>query len=131
MSHFSRISKANIVDPKAFESACKELGLTEISYNTEIKDWSGKREKVDVAARVDARYSVGIQKVGNKYDLLCDFSMCHPSDQVRTNLKGVGLQDRLTALATKHTLISNYRRLGFMARVSENEKNEITVTLTR
>lgn len=135
MSHFTRTAKANITNKDSFILACKEVGLTDIKLDTEIRDWAGKREKVDVAARIDDKYSVGIQRNGNKWDILADWSMCNPSQTVRGKIGGHGrgedLMNALIRVTTKHTIINTYRRQGFLAKVTEDAKNNIHVTLTR
>ena len=135
MSHFVRTDKANITNKDSFIAACKELGLTEITKDTEIKDWAGKREKVDVAAKIDNLYSVGLQKNGSKWDMLCDWSMCYPSEAVSAKVGGSGrgndLMNALIRTTTKHTIVNTYRRQGFAARVSVDAKMNIHVTLSR
>lgn len=137
MSHFTRLAKANIVSKESFIAACKELGLNEISTNTEITDWSGKREKVDVAAKVDGRYSVGLQKAGSKFDMLCDWSMAQVPEGTAKKIGGTGyargedLRDALLRATTKHTIVAQYRRQGFLAHVTENADRSINIKLTR
>lgn len=138
MSHMTKLDKANIVNSLAFEAAAKELGL-EVERNGTIEDWAHKRVKCDVAVRVPGTYGIGIKKNGTKFDLLSDWSMMRVPEQLakKVSLDGSGhargndVANRLLALTTKHTLIANYRRQGFVARVTENEKREITVSLTR
>ena len=141
MSHFTRLDRASITSVKAFEEACKELGFTDIRQNTTIQDYSGKAAKVDVAASAPgARYSVAIQKnAAGKFDMIADWWGVRTRDRnlypVMERIGAFGsdtdIQDAFLRTTTKHTLTTHYRRLGFMARVTEDEQHNIKVSLTR
>lgn len=125
MSHFTKLEKANIVDPKAFIAAAKELGFTEIKEKAKMRGYMGSTMQADVVvAQPTGRYDVGIVKNGSKYDLIADWWGVG-------QLQGTRGADAFLRLTTKHTLINQYRRQGFLARVSEDVSRNITLTLTR
>lgn len=139
MSHFSRLDKAQIADPKAFGAACKELGFTEIAENTTIRDYAGKTVNVNIAAKAPgARYEVALVKNGSgKFDMVADWWGIR---QERYRYPGVidescsndaDVQNALLRTTTKHAIVSQYRRQGFMARVTVNKDQSINVSLTR
>ncbi len=135
MSHFTKLDKANITDAGAFEAAAKELGL-KTERNAEVRDYDGKRIKADVAVRTGAGYDIALKKNGSKFDMMADWSMMLLPEDLRKKCAadkrgGAQLANRLVALTTKHTLINQYRRQGFTARVTEDAKLNLTVTLTR
>lgn len=138
MSHMTKLDKANIVNADAFIAAANELGL-KTEKNAEIKDWARKSVKVHVAVRTEARYDIGLQKNGSKFDMIGDFSMMQISPELskkvvpegKSYASGYDVANRLLALTTKHTLIAQYRRQGFAARIQEDAQRNIVVTLTR
>jgi hypothetical protein len=134
MSHFTKLSKANVVDPNAFVKACAELGLTEVRKNCDIKDFTGKSEHVDVACRAPgARYDVAARRnQSGAYDLVADWWGHRTS--CGTKLSGLGndleVQNAVLRLTTKHTILDRYAKRGFRAAVRE-EGAKIRVTLTK
>lgn len=119
MSHFSKVSKANIVSQSAFVAAAKELGY-EAVVNGTIRGWQGRKENVDVAVTIpDYHYDIGIKKNGNKFDLIAEDMF----DKTRLG--------KIVQITTKHTLINQYRKLGFVARVNVDAKQNVVVTLSR
>lgn len=142
MSHFTKLDRANITNADAFAAACKELGLTDVRKNVDVKDYYGHKETVDVAARAPgARYDIAIKKnASGRFDMVADWWGVRTHDRAKNPVldklgafeRGdASLQDALLRTTTKHTLIANYRRQGFVARVQEDAKHNITVTLTR
>lgn len=119
MSHFSKVSQANIVSEDAFIAAAKELGYEAVKGGT-IRGYSGQTEKVDVAVKIpDYRYDIGIKKNGSKFELIAEDMF----DKTRLG--------KIVQITTKHTIMAQYRRLGFVARVHEDEKQNVVVTLSR
>lgn len=166
MSHFAKLSKANIVDANAFIAAMKELGLTEVEKNTTIRPWDGadKPEEVDVFCRLPgtrtpnarhssnpADYGIAIKKNGSKFEMLSDWSLTgyYLPQKVKATIPGhtsfyakdgpgggayaacEALRGLALGLTTKHTIVSAYRKQGFMANVKVNADRSINVTLTR
>ena len=125
MSHFTKLDKSNIVDPKAFIAAAKELGFTTIKENATMNGYMGRTMKADIVAQQPGgRYDVGLVKNGSKYDLIADWWGVG-------NLQGTSGSDAFLRLTTKHTLINRYRMQGFTARIQEDAAHNITVSLTR
>lgn len=119
MSHFTAVSTANIVSKESFIAAVKELGYTDIKEKGTIRGWAGQTQEMDVAVTVpNSLYDFGIRKNGNKYDLIAEDYF---------DKKALG---RVVQVTTKHTIVSQYRRQGFIARVVEKAGN-LHVTLTR
>lgn len=136
MSHFTKLDKANITNKDAFIAACKELGLTDIETNAKITAWDRSSQTVDVAVRAKTGYDIGLKKgEGKRWDLISDWSMMHLPETLKKQVGGYGrgqdLANRLVQLTTKHTVIADFRRQGFVARVTEDEKRNLHVTLTR
>lgn len=138
MSHFTKLDKAQIRSEDAFIKGARELGFTgEVTKNTAITDYFGKKENVDVSIRVGERADLGIKKdvKTGRFDMVADWW------GVRRNLDGAqrqdfgesesAIQDALLRKTTKHDIIATYRRQGFMARVKENPDNTIDISLTR
>ncbi len=127
MSHFTAIKTANIVSESAFIAACEELGYKKIQKQGSIRGWSGQLRKVDVAVTVpDCKYDFGITRSadGKKFDLI--------AEDYLNKYQKPGILGRIVQMTTKHTLISQYRKLGFMARVTVDAKTQnMTVSLTR
>ena len=48
MSHFTKLDKANIVDPDAFIKACKELGFDQVARDAKTKDYYNNEITADV-----------------------------------------------------------------------------------
>lgn len=120
MSHFTKVSTANIVSKESFIAACKELGYTEIKENASIRGWAGQGLKCDVAVTVpNSKYDFGIQKNGSKFDLIAE-------DFLSRDILG-----RVIQMTTKHTIVAQYRRQGFVARVTQKADQSLHITLTR
>lgn len=124
MSHFTTCAKANIVDEQAFIDASKELGFTKIQKNATMRGYQGNKMKADVVVSHPAcPYDVGIIKNGKRFDLIADFWGVNQT-----------LRDSANAFSrttTKHTLVRQYRRQGFQARITTNQDNSIHISLTR
>lgn len=120
MSHFSKVAQADIVSEEAAMAAAKELGWT-ATKNAEIRGYYGRTQKADLAIKIpDYQYDIGLNKnAQGKFDVVAE-------DMIDQNRLG-----RFVQLTTKHTLINEYRRKGFVARVTENDKQELVLTLTR
>lgn len=137
MSHFTKLDKAQITDAEAFIKACADLGFTEVSRNCKIKDFYGKQIDVDVSVKTGPRYSVALQKGENgKYDMVADWwgirGEMENSDMAKHGIRNDSeLQDALLRHTTKHTIISRYGREGFRATVTEDEENNLNVSLVR
>ncbi len=126
MSHFTAIKTANIVSKTAFIEAVKELGFKDVKENGTIRGWSGQLRKMDVAVTVpNCKYDFGIQRSsdGKTFDLV--------AEDYLNKYEKPGILGKVIQMTTKHTLISQYRKLGFMARVTVDEKQNMTVSLTR
>jgi hypothetical protein len=127
------------VNSKAFEEAAKELGFKHIEHNKTIKDWAGEGINAEVIASKEAnsRYGVGLVKNSSgKYDMVADFwgIRCYDKPSRLTELgcmSDADIQNALLRTTTKHTIVMNYRRMGFMAQVKNNADQSITVTLQR
>ncbi len=66
MSHFTRLSKADVRSPEAFLSACKELGFDgEITRDTTIQDAVGAKKKVAVAVQTGVYHWDGANRVSH------------------------------------------------------------------
>lgn len=137
MSHFTKLDKADITDPKAFVAAAQELGFDgKVEEDTQLRGFDGNTLKADVAIRCK-KYDLGIVKnERGRYDMIADFwGLRMQGLPEKLQNMGVstdeGIQHALLRTTTKHSLMSTYKRKGFMARVQEDEKHNITVTLTR
>lgn len=126
MSHFTKVSTANIVSKESFVAACKELGYEDIKEGGTIRGWRGRTEKMDVAVTVPgSQYDFGIKRSadGKKFDLI--------AEDYLNKYEKPGILGRVIQLTTKHTIVSQYRKQGFVARVSVKEDQSLHVTLTR
>jgi hypothetical protein len=124
LSHFTKLSKAQVTSVEAFIAACAELGLKDVRKNAKSKDYYGKEILADAAVRVTDKYDIAIVKGVKKgrYDIVADWWGIK---------KDQAFQDRLLQLTTKHTIIEKYRRLGFRASVKEDSEKNLTVNLVR
>lgn len=135
MSHFTKLDRAQIVNADAFIKACADLGFTDVRRDVKIKDYYGKEITVDVAVKA-GRYDIALQKnESGKYDMVADWWGVRgaATDLMRkAKINGdTDLQDYLLRHSTKHTIVDKYRRQGFRADVTEDEKQNLNVTLTR
>jgi len=120
VSHFTKVSTANIVSKDSFIAACKELGYKDIKENAPIRGWSGRTTQCDVAVTVpNSKYDFGIQKNGSRFDLIAE-------DFLDRKILG-----RVVQMTTKHTILAQYRLKGFIARVTEKADQSLHITLTR
>ena len=73
MSHISKI-ELEVKDLGALRQACSRLGLSLIEGKKTFK-WYGQEEgKCDHAIQVPgANYEIGVIKIGNLYELKCDY----------------------------------------------------------
>jgi len=134
MSHFTKIDKANIVDVKAFASACEELGFTGIKFDVEITDYFGSKITVCVAVPI-GRYDIALQKNSNDtYDMVADWWGVMreklPS-QIKNCRTEEDIQNLILKHTTKNTIVNNYRRQGYRASVREDEEENLHVELSR
>lgn len=135
MSHFTKLSKAQISNVDAFIQACADLGFTEVKRNCKIKDYVGKEIEVDVAVNC-GRYDIALQmnKETGKYDMVADWwgirgvLQAGKNPDIKTDSD---LQDYLLRHTTKHTIVNKYRRQGFRAEITEDEKYNLNITLSR
>ena len=121
MSHFTKLETANIVSKEHFIAACRELGYKDIKEGGAIRGWNGRTEAMDVAVTVpNSQYDFGIKRSadGKKFDLIAE-------DFLDRAILG-----KVVQMTTKHTIIAQYRRQGFTARVTEKAGN-LHVSLTR
>lgn len=143
MSHFTRLSKADVRSPEAFLAACKELGFTgAVERDVKIKDAVGASKTVAVAIKTGEYYFAGKNHVSHlaleknakgRYDIVADFWA------VRKNLPASlsyvqddkQLHDAVLRTTTRHDLVSHYRRQGFIARVTTNADQSINISLTK
>jgi hypothetical protein len=143
MSHLTKLDRAQITDPEAFVTACKELGFNgEVLKNHPIFDAQGENRTVaDVAVKVGdydwmghkrtAWLALERNKTTNKFDMVSDWWAVRKFPQA-AKFRGDGpLQDALLQKTTQHTITSMYRRRGFMAHVKTDEAGKIVVSLTR
>lgn len=143
MSHFTRLSKADVRSPEAFLAACKELGFDgEVTRDATIKDAVGASKKVAVAVktgeyawsgRIHESHLALEKNDKGRYDIVADFwavrkNLSPKLSYVQTDKE---LHDAVLRTTTKHDLVANYRRQGFVARVTENADHSIKITLTR
>ena len=139
VSHFTKLDKANIVSPEAFKLACKELGFDHIVNEGEVESYDGSKVKAVAVAKkaASSRYGVGLVKnATGKYDMLSDWwgVRCYDKPSRLTELGCMSdsdIQNAILRTTTKHTILLNYRRQGFMASVKEDQQHNITVTLQR
>lgn len=124
MSHFTKVDTANIVSKTSFIEACKELGFTDIKENGPVRGWAGQTLTMDVAVRVpNCKYDFGIVKNGSKFDLI--------AEDYLNRYEKPGILGKVVQMTTKHSIVSQYRKLGFVARVTVDAKQNINVSLTR
>ncbi len=143
MSHFTKLSKADVRSPDAFLAACKELGFTgEIERDITITDAVGAKKQVAVAVKTGEYNFSGHDRVSHlaleknakgRYDIVADFwavrkNLPSPLSYVQDDKE---LHDAILRKTTQHDLVSNYRRQGFVARVTENEDRSISISLSR
>ena len=159
MSHFSTVKSINIVDVTAFIKAMDELGMTKVSRGTEVRPWASQDKpiKTDVFCSADGRYGVGLVKNNRGgYDMVSDWSLTgcslpakvkalmphssqFPGEDQEVAKEGHGVaraacnefRGLASQLTTKYTIVSKYKRLGFMANVSTDAKGNLTVKLSR
>ena len=131
MSHFTKIDRANIVDVNAFISACKELGLTDVKQNIQIKDFYGQMMKVDVAIKC-GRYDIALKKnQAGTYDMVADWWGCRGSHQKFQGLTDSDIQDLILKHTTKNTIVNRYKKMGFRASVTEDANQDLQIELVR
>lgn len=124
MSHYTKLERANIIDPKAFIAAAKELGFHEIVENGIARGYQGATEKMDVVARhPGCKYDVGIKKNGKTFDLIADWW------GVRQTVPDA--ENAFVRLTTKWTIIAQYRKLGFTPRITEKADKSLHIELSR
>lgn len=158
MSHFTKLDKANVVDAEAFIAAAAELGLTVVERNVEMRAWDTDDAPVhvDICCRFPgkkgdgaAKYGIGLIKNGKQYEMVSDWALTGfylpkniqaklPTGFPQKDGPGGGAYAACEAfrgltlqLTSKHTLIANYRRQGFVARAVEDANKNIQLTLTR
>ena len=135
MSHFTKCDRAKIVDPDAFEDACKTLGLTDIRKNEEMRGYMGNKKAADVMAGFPGgRYDVGIIKnEQNGYDLVADFwgVNCELPKDWNGERTETGIQDAIIRETARHTVMRQLEQEGFMGEVEESADHSLTLTLTR
>ncbi len=133
MSHFTKLSKAQISSVESFKSACKELGLGELSGTMTIADFSGKSITVDHAVKV-GNYAVGLKLGENgKYDMVADWWGVRKAlpNKLRHCKTDSDLQDALLQATTKHAILLKYQRMGFRASVTQDADRNLNIQLTR
>ncbi len=143
MSHFTKLSKADVRSPDAFLAACKELGFDgEITRDTTITDAVGAKKQVAVAVKTGEYHWSGQDRVSHlaleknekgRYDIVADFwavrkNLPDPLSYVEDDKQ---LHDAVLRTTTKHDLVSHYRKQGFIARVTEKEDHTISISLSR
>lgn len=143
MSHFTKLSKADVRSPEAFIAAVKELGFTgAVERDTKIKDAVGASRNVAVAIQTGVYDFAGRSHTAHlaleknekgRYDIVADFWA------VRKNLPaGLSyvqndkeLHDAVLRTTTRQDIVSHYRRQGFIARVTTNADQSINISLTK
>ncbi len=143
MSHFTKLSQADVRSPDAFIAALKELGFTgEVKRDTKIKDAAGASKNVTVSIKTgdyvrggaNREAALGLEKnEKGRYNIVADFWA------VRKNLPASlgyvrsdkDLHDAVLRATTRQDIVSNYRRQGFIARVTENADHSVNISLTR
>ncbi len=143
MSHFTKLSKADVRSPEAFIAAIKELGFNgEVTRDTQIKDAVGASKKVAVAVKTGEYHFAGKNHVSHlaleknekgRYDIVADFWA------VRKNLPASlsyvqddkQLHDAVLRTTTRQDIVSHYRRQGFIARVTTNADQSINISLSK
>ena len=124
MSHFTSLSKTNVVDAEAFIKAAAELGFTEVIRNGVANGYQGNKLKADVVVRMKGcPYDIALVKNGKKYDVISDWWGVR---QYARDCEG-----KLSQLTAKHTIVRKYARQGFRASVKVDNKNNLVVTLSR
>ena len=124
MSHFTKLAQANVVSKSAFIKAAAELGFTSVKENTKVRGYMGNEMVADVVvAREGCQYDIGLVKNGDKYDVISDWW------GVRHHVPDV--ENKLSQLTAKHTIVDEYASQGFFADVQFGEDENLTITLTR
>lgn len=120
MSHFTKVEQANIVSKEAFVKAAEEMGY-KIKADGMIRGWNGRTTKMDVGVSCpEQEYDFGIKKnAKGTFDLIAESFFPRK------------ILNRASQLTTKHTIISDYHKKGFLAKVSEDAQQNLVVTLTR
>lgn len=125
------MDKAQITSKEAFIAACAEIGYTEVTHDTQIKDYAGATQLADVSCKLPGgRYDLALQrneKTG-KYDMQSDWwgirgELRSSSDSKYRHLASGSdseLQDFMIQNTTKHTIANKYRREGYRVAISEN-----------
>ena len=136
MSHFTKNSKANIVDRVAFEEACKELGLTNVIHDTTIQSFYGEAaQKVDVLASYGQRCQVGLQKnAKGQYDMIADWYCVNretPSALKAQMGNGRSAENAILQFTTKHTLARKYRSQGYNCQFTNSQDGAIKMVMTK
>lgn len=134
MSHFTKLDKAKITSVEAFVAAAAELGLR-TSLNATAKCFSGRNKIDNCDAVVHVLEGDDIALVKNsegKYDMQADWSYRGTQLAQAAKFKTASdFQDRLIQLTTKHTIINKYRRQGFRATVTEDDKMNLNIKLQK
>lgn len=129
MSHFTKLSKAQVTDPKAFMSTCAELGMQPLEGKT-LPGYRGNQMTVAHGA-VIGQYGIGLTaREDGKFDMVADWW------GIRTALPGrfrndQDLQDYVLKHTTKHALVNTYRKQGFRATYTEDAEQNINLVLQR
>lgn len=143
MSHFTKLSKADVRSPEAFLAACKELGFTgEITRDVTITDAVGATKKVSIAVKTGEYEFRGHRRVAHlaleknekgRYDIVADFWAVrgHLPSGLSYVHEDKQLHDAVLRTTTKHDIVANYRRQGFVARVTTNADQSINISLSR
>ena len=124
MSHFTSLSKVVVKDSAAFIAAAAELGFVLVEGCTTMNGYQGNTMKADVVVRMKGcKYDIGLVKNGDHYDVISDWWGVGGHVQ--------GAEQKLSQLTTKHTIVSKYRKMGFMASVNTDAKGNLVVKLSR
>lgn len=143
MSHFTKLSKADVRSPEAFIAALKELGFNgEVTRDTNIKDAVGASKQVAVAVKTGVYDFAGKTHTAHlaleknakgRYDIVADFwavrknlpaSLSHVQDDKQ-------LHDAVLRTTTRTDIVAHYRRQGFIARVTTNADQSINISLSK
>ena len=124
MSHFTSLQKVAITDVSAFIKAAKELGFTEVKRNAKMRGFAGNTQQAEVVvSHPKCEYDIGLVKNNGKLEVVSDW---WGVDHTVSNAA-----DRISQLTTKHTIVSKYSKMGFMAQTVTDKKGNIVVNLTR
>lgn len=125
MSHFTSLSKVDVVDKQAFIKAAKELGFTEVILNGKMNGYQGNKMDADVVVRKKGcPYDIGLVKKGKKFDVISDWW------GVRQH-SVPDIESRISQLTTKHTVVNKYAKLGFLAKTTTDKQGNLVVSLSR